>query len=250
VNAIRPSVRLREWSRTESARTLGLRACPTVRPCTAGHGRKGGGDFAVRPCPLLKGRTDSQARQGAASTTNNTAKPPRLPAYLCDDGAQVRVWCRFCDCWHYHGAGVLGHRAAPLPQRLAVQRDRLRAGPDPRKGRIGTLADSKACERRQVQAVWRAVVSLARCDSVQRSALPRPAVCLACGDECRSRRPPPSVRVHGHRAHRHGSRSAGAGHRSAVCAQAPTALALTRKSAPPLGIEPEAIPTARTAKEP
>ena len=112
MNAIRPSVRLREWSRTESARTLGLRACPTVRPCTAGHGRKGGGDFAVRPCPLLKGRTDSQACEGAASTTNNTAKPPRLPAYLCDDGAQVRVWCRFCDCWHYHGAGVLGHRAA------------------------------------------------------------------------------------------------------------------------------------------
>lgn len=112
MNAIRPSVRLREWSRTESARTLGLRACPTVRPCTGGHGRKDGGDFAVRPCPLLKGRTDSQTRQGVASASNNTAKPPRLPAYLCDDGARVRMRCRFCDCWHYHGAGVLGHRAA------------------------------------------------------------------------------------------------------------------------------------------
>lgn len=114
---------------------------------------------------------------------------------------------------------------------------------------IGTPAKSEAGERRPIWAVRR-VVGLARRDNVQRSALPRPAVRLECGDECRSRRPPPSARAHGHRADRHGSTSPGAGHRSTVRAQAPAALAQTRKSAQPLGIEPAAIPTARTEKEP
>jgi len=38
--------------------------------------------------------------------------PDRLPAYPCEDGAQVRVWCPYCNAWHYHGAGTLGHRVA------------------------------------------------------------------------------------------------------------------------------------------
>ena len=48
-----------------------------------------------------------------------TAKNPRLPAYLV--GKQLRVWCGWCDAWHYHGAGepsgqdsypAYGHRVA------------------------------------------------------------------------------------------------------------------------------------------
>lgn len=28
---------------------------------------------------------------------------PRLPAELVNVGAQLRVWCEHCRCWHYHG---------------------------------------------------------------------------------------------------------------------------------------------------
>ncbi|MEI6448539.1 MAG: hypothetical protein WCP98_01145 [Actinomycetes bacterium] len=48
------------------------------------------------------------------------AKYPRLPAYLVNNGTQLRVWCCWCDQWHHHGAGakddpeypLLGSRAA------------------------------------------------------------------------------------------------------------------------------------------
>jgi hypothetical protein len=40
-----------------------------------------------------------------------TAKLPRLPAYPRTDGAGLRVWCCWCDRWHYHSSGY-GHRAA------------------------------------------------------------------------------------------------------------------------------------------
>jgi hypothetical protein len=35
---------------------------------------------------------------------------PRLPAYPRKDGYGLRVWCCWCDAWHYHGEGF-GHRA-------------------------------------------------------------------------------------------------------------------------------------------
>jgi hypothetical protein len=40
------------------------------------------------------------------------AAPAGLPAYPCDDGRQLRVWCDACNRWHYHGAAVAGHRVA------------------------------------------------------------------------------------------------------------------------------------------
>jgi hypothetical protein len=42
------------------------------------------------------------------------AKYPRLPAHLTADGAQLRVWCGWCDAWHYHGAGSVDHPEYPL----------------------------------------------------------------------------------------------------------------------------------------
>lgn len=38
---------------------------------------------------------------------------PELPAYLftVDGQPGLRVFCRWCDRWHYHGA-VYGHRTA------------------------------------------------------------------------------------------------------------------------------------------
>jgi hypothetical protein len=43
-----------------------------------------------------------------------TAKYPRLPAYLTNDGVQLRVWCCWCDVWHYHGAGAKDGPEYPL----------------------------------------------------------------------------------------------------------------------------------------
>lgn len=45
-----------------------------------------------------------------------TRKKPRLPAYpypfKYDSGKTgLRIWCCWCDRWHYHGDGY-GHRAA------------------------------------------------------------------------------------------------------------------------------------------
>jgi hypothetical protein len=65
--------------------------------------------------------TNWNAREKPNSTSRiGAAKYPHLPAHLTGDGRQLRVWCCWCACWHYHGAGspgedeypVYGHRVA------------------------------------------------------------------------------------------------------------------------------------------
>jgi hypothetical protein len=52
-----------------------------------------------------------------------TAPKPQLPAYPRDDGLTgLRVWCTWCDRWHYHGPGY-GHRAAHCYRRGSPYRD-------------------------------------------------------------------------------------------------------------------------------
>ena len=45
-----------------------------------------------------------------SETRQQDAHNPTLPAYADTDG-MLRVWCRYCVDWHYHGEGS-GHRTA------------------------------------------------------------------------------------------------------------------------------------------
>ncbi|MGI9118787.1 MAG: hypothetical protein ACR2G7_01430 [Acidimicrobiales bacterium] len=36
---------------------------------------------------------------------------PVLAGHPREDGLGLKVWCRWCDCWHVHGDGS-GHRVA------------------------------------------------------------------------------------------------------------------------------------------
>jgi hypothetical protein len=42
--------------------------------------------------------------------TSNEGDALRVPAYP-DDRGGLRMWCAWCDRWHYHGPGY-SHRAA------------------------------------------------------------------------------------------------------------------------------------------
>lgn len=39
---------------------------------------------------------------------------PILPAIPRSDGHGLKVWCRYCGTWHFHGHGG-GHRAGHCP---------------------------------------------------------------------------------------------------------------------------------------
>ena len=53
--------------------------------------------------------TELQTLDRELTTADGT---PILPAIPSADGVTLRVWCKYCGCWHTHGAATGGHRVA------------------------------------------------------------------------------------------------------------------------------------------
>ncbi len=125
VSKTRLDLRTGRWHTTPSSYALPRPGLPAPRlagsrPAVQGtRPRRDQQARAVRSVAVA-GRTVAVARHGGRM---RKLKRPELPAYPRDDGVPgFKVWCEFCDRWHYHGLSY-GHRAAHCHNRASPYAD-------------------------------------------------------------------------------------------------------------------------------
>lgn len=84
---------------------------------------------AFHPDDLRQALTETSLayRRRAEQEETKDAVTPRLPAFPRSVGG-LKVWCVYCDRWHFHGTGY-GHRNAHCPRPGDVGSENVRPSP-------------------------------------------------------------------------------------------------------------------------